>query len=134
MNSPLGCDGCINQANPDNVGVWLGTVNRMNALYDEASLTCLMSRADFYQLIGLIGIEVGIENANLIRAADDQITMVSDYCFIKIAALLNFTDLPRSSLTSHSSMAVRTAAPVRTALSFMTLGVDILIGKKSVIS
>merc|ERR1711860_490402 len=61
-----GCDGCLNHDDPDNQGLMLTTVDKLNQRYDERNYKARfgLSRADFWQLAAIRGIEIGIDNAN----------------------------------------------------------------------
>jgi len=61
-----GCDGCINRANPDNFGPMLDTLTDIDRIYDSKYRNS-MSRADFYILTAVTGLEEALEfnNANL---------------------------------------------------------------------
>ena len=61
-----GCDGCINRNNPGNAGPMLETLDAMDKIYD-AKAKKLMSRADFYVLTAITGLEESLKfnNRNL---------------------------------------------------------------------
>ena len=61
-----GCDGCINRNNPGNAGPMLETLKAMDKIYD-AKAKKLMSRADFYILTAITGLEESLKfnNRNL---------------------------------------------------------------------
>ncbi|XP_013412191.1 putative ascorbate peroxidase [Lingula anatina] len=55
-----GCDGCVDFSNADNAGLQT-VVGLLDALYGDTSngISALISRADFYALAGIVGVEVG---------------------------------------------------------------------------
>ena len=61
-----GCDGCINRDNPDNAGPMLETLTVVDSIYDSLYRD-YMSRADFYILTAVTGLEEALRfnNANL---------------------------------------------------------------------
>jgi len=61
-----GCDGCINRDNPDNAGPMLETLTEVDSIYDSQYMS-YMSRADFYILTAVTGLEEALRfnNANL---------------------------------------------------------------------
>jgi len=68
-----GCDGCVNLADPDNKGLE-DIVRELEALRRAhfEGKGKMMSRADFWTLAGMVGVEVGIEvnNAVCFNAGD----------------------------------------------------------------
>jgi len=59
-----GCDGCINENDPDNAGPMLDQIKILNQRYEDRSYADKLSRADFWQLAAIKAIEVGLANAN----------------------------------------------------------------------
>jgi hypothetical protein len=58
-----GCNGCINYENPDNAGLQAIT-EVLDDLHSHLEFSTIASRADFYVLSAIVGIELGIENGD----------------------------------------------------------------------
>lgn len=61
-----GCDGCINRNNPDNSGFLFDTLDVLDQIYEDSYIAD-MSRADFYILSAVTGLEesLNFNNVNL---------------------------------------------------------------------
>ena len=62
----IGCDGCIEVANPDNNGLG-GIFRELNELYDDELSNSRMSRADFYALAAVVAIRDASEEQDCMR-------------------------------------------------------------------
>ena len=60
-----GCDGCLNLVNPQNAGLDI-TVTALEQIYQTNVLGAgiVLSRADFWSLSSIAGVNAGIKNAN----------------------------------------------------------------------